>query len=677
MGVQPAVHVWIVAMLAAGCDGGGPAARSDASPMADVTMPVVPIAIEPPEPPAIPEIGPCVAGYLPIPDGRGCIAPTEPRAPCDAGTARFGIDPTCVAIGDACTSDRFATTLPDGRPVRFVDAAASGGDGTRERPFTRIAEALVDAPPRVVIALAKGTYREDVELPAGVMLRGACAAETRIESETMATSGLVRTAAAGVSVEQVSISPGQRAGVSASGAAASMQLRAVVVDGAANAGVFAVDGARVEARELLVTRTGAGIAVAYAAVLVGPGAEAVLDHVSIVGSDSYGVAISDESRATISDAWIEDTGVAAINLEAGSHATATRVAALRAHGFAIYVRNSELTMSQAIVAGLEPNEVGLSYGGVVVFGESDVTLSRTFVTDNRGRGIAAAMGGHLRLTDTVLCGSSGAGGQRDEGLLVGSGASVVAERVAIERFSHAGIIVDSAESSLELTDAHVSDLVAATGTDYGWGLATQAGAHATIRRARFERISSVGLAALQESTVDVTDLLVREVGNVPSVVSAGAALISGQQSIIAGERIEIANIEGIGVSAGDGGRVQLTEISIDRVVPLACVREACSGASYGTGAAAFYDADIEVSRFRIGAASLCGVQIAGDAALRLTQGRIEGNPIGACVQVAGYDYEKLTREVVYANNVINLDATDLPVPRVAATLDATFELGAP
>jgi len=36
-----------------------------------------------------------------------------------------------------------------------------------------------------------------------------------------------------------------------------------------------------------------------------------------------------------------------------------------------------------------------------------------------------------------------------------------------------------------------------------------------------------------------------------------------------------------------------------------------------------------------------------------------------CLQVAGYDTDRLTREVRFEDNGVNLQATDLPLPELA------------
>ena len=47
---------------------------------------------------------------------------------------------------------------------------------------------------------------------------------------------------------------------------------------------------------------------------------------------------------------------------------------------------------------------------------------------------------------------------------------------------------------------------------------------------------------------------------------------------------------------------------------------------------------------------------------------MENTAIGACVQVAGYDLDRLTQDVVYVDNGANLEATSLPVPSGAGVV---------
>jgi hypothetical protein len=57
-----------------------------------------------------------------------------------------------------------ALSMPAAAGTVFVDAAASGGDGSRTAPFATVAQALASAGQNGVIYVAAGTYREHLEI---------------------------------------------------------------------------------------------------------------------------------------------------------------------------------------------------------------------------------------------------------------------------------------------------------------------------------------------------------------------------------------------------------------------------------------------------------------------------------------------------------------------------------
>lgn len=86
----------------------------------------------------------------------------------------------CVAVG-GCTLTSSTTpgnteSFPDvnGQPALYVSAVhgSDGGDGSRERPFARIQSAIDAAKSGTTIAIAAGTYSENLKLPAGISLQG-------------------------------------------------------------------------------------------------------------------------------------------------------------------------------------------------------------------------------------------------------------------------------------------------------------------------------------------------------------------------------------------------------------------------------------------------------------------------------------------------------------------------
>ena len=136
----------------------------------------------------------CTAGFVATDDG-GC-APVLPDGPCAPGTMATPGDPACREVAP-CGAPPWGT-IPLEADTQFVDAAYAGNDsdGTAERPWTGIDDGIDAAAPGAVVALAPGSYAQQVLiLDKAVRLWGLC-------------PGLVEIDGIGESQAAVSIGPG-------------------------------------------------------------------------------------------------------------------------------------------------------------------------------------------------------------------------------------------------------------------------------------------------------------------------------------------------------------------------------------------------------------------------------------------------------------------------------------
>ena len=113
---------------------------------------------------------------------------------CGAGTRPDG-DGGCIA--SMLPSDlrscigRFGPIGVDAADTLYVDGSYTGGgsDGSTTAPYTTIQAAVDDAGARFVVAVASGTYDEDVDIDAPLALEGRCAREVTIDGTVTVTSG--------------------------------------------------------------------------------------------------------------------------------------------------------------------------------------------------------------------------------------------------------------------------------------------------------------------------------------------------------------------------------------------------------------------------------------------------------------------------------------------------------
>jgi len=311
-----------------------------------------------PEPPAPPVFTPCPEGWREVIDEESGLVTCDPWPEggpheCGDDEAHFPGEPMCSRIGTACPEGDWAEDLPTDVEVLYVLAGAGdGGDGTRESPYGSIAEAVEAASSGTVVAVGKGIYDEAVNLPSGVILHGACVAETLVSpSEPSEEFGTVNVEGRNTGVRNLRVS-GRRIGVMLSGGPAfSIHLEDLLVEGAEVLGLLVTLGGSLSGRTMVVR-----------------------DMLSRQSDDSLGRGL---------------------NVESGAKATVRR---------AVFERNRELGIFAA-TAGTE-----LTLEDVVVLD----TLERACAVDGCagfgvGDGLGALCGGRMELSRFRVSGSARCG----------------------------------------------------------------------------------------------------------------------------------------------------------------------------------------------------------------------------------------------------------------------------
>ncbi len=265
--------------------GGEPAAPAPPAPPADVA----PVA--PPAPPVASDCGawaPVTRGAASAcaPWGGARLSPT-----CGAGLApRWS---GCAVVGAPCPTGEWPAELP-ATGVRYVEAGASGGDGTRARPFGTIADALAGAAPGAVVALSAGRFEETAALPEGVELRGRCASETILAPP----SGTAVTASGGATVRDLTI----EAPAAIRFAAGTLIATGVRLVGAGTQGIEISGAGRLELSGALIE--GAMTSTGAETITVRDGGALVLRDTVVIFDDGVGLRTRDRATAALTDVAI-------------------------------------------------------------------------------------------------------------------------------------------------------------------------------------------------------------------------------------------------------------------------------------------------------------------------------------------------------------------------------------
>jgi len=201
----------------------------------------------------------CAEGFEP--DGaRGCVA-VLPSMACGFGEMAVPGETACGPVAP-CARGRWGD-IPRDPLTQHVDLAYAGvdSDGSEERPYKSIQDAIDAATPGATIAVADGVYIEGLSIAGkAVLLRGRCPATVEVRGTTGPAID-VRAGADGTAISGLAVT-GQKRGLWIDGA--SVELEGLWIHDTLEPGIIAGNSqpASVSLRRSLIEQTaGAGVVV--------------------------------------------------------------------------------------------------------------------------------------------------------------------------------------------------------------------------------------------------------------------------------------------------------------------------------------------------------------------------------------------------------------------------------
>lgn len=487
----------------------------------------------------------CGEGFEPI---EGACYPILPPEPCAPGTKAVPGETSCRPVA-ACPAERWGGIDPGPNP-QFVDGTYTGGDGdgSEERPWTTVVDAVTAAAPGAVIAIARGSYLGNVEIQGkAVHLRGVCPAEVEIAG-VATTNGtpaivLVGAAAGGSSIASLSVT-GPSVGVAMSGALDVVLDRVWIHD----TGDTALD---IEDP-------------------LGTASAAVTDSL-VEGATGYGVQMVGSSltmdRSTVRGTVVRGEWARGIAVQASSYTGARSALTLRRSvladngGIALFVTGSDAIVDQSVLHGTVPagnaEGEGISAQVALDTGErADLQLTQSAVLSNQLVGVQL-FGSTARLEATLVAntqpGFPGGGSDLDGGRGINVQDDFTGDRGAVEivqstvEDSH-GIGIFAAGSDLLLDQALVRRSVPG-GDESGRGISLrpsgigEASSTASVQRTLVADSGEFGIM-VGGSTMTLEDSVVRQVapsaagqfGDVVAVLASPAELHASRTSFEQGGR---------------------------------------------------------------------------------------------------------------------------------------------
>jgi hypothetical protein len=625
---------------------------------------------------AAPVMTPCPSGWREVveEDLTHCEPfPESGIADCGAGQAHFPGDPGCTVVGDACPGGDFPEGLTG--TVIYVKSGATGGDGSRASPFGALSDVpFASLASGTTVALGKGSYEGALPLRGGVRVVGACASETTLNGIDGPIQAVVTVASSGEAAElrNVSIEDSPQSAVRIERTGGILRLSGVIIDGSTLFGLGILEGT-LEGEELVVRNTRDTPAGTSGLGLWALGGHTRLVRTVFEDNRYAGVfAQGTSTEVSIRESLVHDTGPDessgpfAYGLFAldGAHVEAQSVFfSDQTYGVAAGDLGTEIIVQDVIIHESVRAE-GTAAGAIFVREGAQISGSRVLVADNDDAGIGADANGSVRLEDVIIrdVRSFETASFEGVGVQVFGESTIELTRAVVERaVAHGVLISDSAHA--ELVDLVVRDIrPRASDGLLGRGVVAQFGSIVTLDRGRVERVSEVGLLALDPSTeMMLSDVLVRDTQPRLPVGDYGRGIVAQGEGRISGRRVAVDGTRELGVAAMVSGSVDLAQVVVSNTSSNSCESGSCAAAPHGHGVAGI-GGNLELSRFVIRDSELCGAFVTSGGDLSLADGEIREAAIGACVQVEGFDLDYLMEGVTYRDNGTNLEATTLPVP---------------
>ncbi len=487
--------------------------------------------------------------------------------------------------------------------------------------------------------------------------------------------GIAAFAGAQIEASRFLVSGNLRTGVLAAGTGSSVVLRDTIVrntrpsvaDALLGIGVQVYGGARLDASRLVVADNHTfGIEIAS-------------------DDDSYEVSLFDTVVRGTDVQPSDDINGFGLYLHGKGRFEASRLMVSRNRDTALFAQGPEVevVLTDAVIRDTRPAGIDDLRGrGINIHEGARFNATRLLVEGNRELGIAAtgvALGAELALVDAVVRDTrpEAWGENWGRGIVVFAGSRLTADRLLVADNTQEGIYLEEEGTEVILEDTVVRDTDSqASDGLFGRGIAAWNGARIELTRSLIERNRDIGILVAGPGTAAVfTDVSVLDVKPRVAGDLGGRGVMCQLGARLEGERLEVDGVFEAGLVAFSAGEVDLRSVRVRRVARTSCSMTTCPDRTFGYAVAAVAG-EMRLEDFRIEEAATCGAFIAAFpmlgmpfTSLDLMSGVVSGSEIGACVQVDGYDYGRLTNDVEYRDNGTNLEATMLPVPGAPDSLE--------
>jgi hypothetical protein len=565
-----------------------------------------------PDPPDIA----CRAGWTPVvlqpvadaSQTYPMCAPFSSGVPnCPKGRGEIPGAAVCTTIGSACPlGDGFPDPAPAGRTI-YVRSGAQGGDGERPTPFGSISSASGRARTGDSIVLAPGAYSEDVVLPAGVELRGACASTTTIAGSIEVTGTST--------ISDLALAPRGTADLLHVGPSGRVSLGGVRFVGAASR-VSLAEGASGSIATSAFEGSGVAIDLQRSAALAVEASTIRAQTIELGGDPSARLSVSD----SVTHALISAHG-----------------ASIEARGVVFLGRGVKLLLEHASAAvdqsSFEAPPGSIAHLVEATSGQFQATRTRFFT---EGGPVLIASASTASISDSIISTRTST-----FAMLQLDATPVVLSRTVFDMTNGRALVAYETQSvgPRPLTELR------STAVYGGGGVAIEVKGRVAlkVRGLLIQRHKGLGISAIQGGGVEPLDTDLEDIRIVSS--NAGIRVSDGRRACLARvftRGLETAALE---VNQSIGRAPMLDATDLDFAMPM---MRSCDQGIYCTSAIAIEDGHVGLTRFAIDGSEI-GVAISNMTGVTLSQGIFRNLEIGIAVFAAGTDLAPLIEMTRFEN----------------------------
>ena len=448
-------------------------------------------------------IPPSACGQGFEPDGNGGCNAILPAAPCPPGLMAVPGDTMCHEV-TPCGNGTWGD-IPVEANTQFVDQAYMGGssDGSQAHPWTTIGQGIAAASSGAVVAVAAGSYTEDVVIKQPVRLWGRCPAMVEVAGVGMHVGAIVvlNGTAGGAEVHGIAVT-GPMAGIGVSGATG-VEIEGVWIHDTGGEGLNVQN----DLGDTSVTMTGSLVEQGHTAGIFVEGSvatiEATVARSTMPDANGFarGIDIQQETepaKVTIQGCLVEQNGSGGI-----------------------YVASSDATVAATVVRSNVANGQGNGGWGIgiedraPVNPRANVTIQACLIEQNEAQGILVLGSDALVEATVVRSTALDPHGGNGQGILVVDDtatqerANATIRQSLVDQNHEVGVLIVGSTATVEATIVRATqpfgDGTAGNGIAAQSDLSTAFPSTLVLSASRVEQNHDIGVLAIDSAaTIDAT-----------------------------------------------------------------------------------------------------------------------------------------------------------------------------